>query len=293
MGGFGGSLWGSAGGGAVPPPGTMQAQSYIYLALRRVGHLRPGYQPSPELLNDLLFEWQLLFDKLNAERNMNYSLPSYTYPITGPGSQTGGNGYLVGPTATTAPATDTTAPGGANDWLGPRPESIVQANLVMLNQPQQPVYLPLRSLTTEEWASLSVQQITPISVTSMFYYDPQWPNGVFNVFPPLSAGNSIQLYTFGILNSPTSLTDAYGGPPGYAEMVVRCMSVRAYPLISKHLSVITRSLAELKTEAYEALQEIRGINRPIQHMASDFPGRTRNGGIPDFDRFVYLTGIPY
>ncbi len=278
MPGFGGTLWGSSGSGPVPPPGTLQAQSYIYLALRRCGHLRPGYQPSPELLNDLMMEWMLLFDYLNAEREMNYALPSYTYPVTGPGSQTGGNGYEIGPTAA--------------DWVGPRPESIVQANLVMLNVPNQPVYLPLRSLTTEEWASLSILQIPPISVTSLFYYQATWPNGVFNVFPPLSAGNSIQLYTFGIMDAPTSLTDAYGGPPGYAEMVVRCMAVRAYPLISKQLGTFHRSFAELKTEAYESMQRLRMINRPIQHLSNDYP-QGRHNAIPLFDSFLTATGQPY
>ena len=131
---------------------------------------------------------------------MNYSLQMYKYNITGPGSQTNGNGYQIGPTAI--------------DWVGPRPDSIVWANLVMLNVPSQPVYLPLRSISLEEWASLPIQQIPPISVTSLFYYDPQFPNGVFNVFPPLSAGNQIQLYTFGVLPSPSSLSDIYGGPPG-------------------------------------------------------------------------------
>ena len=290
--GFGGTLWGSSGSGPVPPPGTLQAQSYIYLALRRIGHLRPGYQPSPELLNDLLLEWQLLFDALNMDRNIHYTVPSVQYPITGPGSQTGGNGYLIGPTATTAPATQHTEPGGPNDWLGPRPESIVAANLVMLNVPNQPVYLPLRSITVEAWASLAIKQIPPISVTSLFFYDGKWPNGIFNVFPPLSPGNAVQLFTFGVMQAPTSLTDAYGGPPGYAEMVVCCMAVRAYPLISKHLSFITRDFRELKTEAYAAIKKIQAINRPIQNLKSDFPAR-QNNAIPAFDSFVYLTGQPY
>jgi hypothetical protein len=250
----------------------------MYLALRRIGHLRPGYQPSPELLNDLLLEWQLLFDALNTDRNTYYAIPSVTYPITGPGSQTNGNGYEIGPTAA--------------DWVGPRPESIIQANLVMMNVPNMPVYLPLISLTAEAWASLSILQIPPIQVTSMFWYNPTWPNGTFNVFPPLAPGNSIQLYTFGVLEAPTSLTDAYGGPPGYAEMVVCCMAVRAYPLISKHLSVITRDLRELKTEAYVAIRRVESINRPLQRLGTDFPSR-RNNALPAFDRLLIYTGQPY
>ncbi len=278
MPGFGGTLWGSSGSGPVPPPGTLQAQSYIYLALRRCGHLRPGYQPSPELLNDLMLEWQIMFDAMNADRFAVYRVPMYEYDITGPGSQTNGNGYEIGPTAA--------------DWVGPRPDSILWANLVMLNVPSQPVYLPLRSLTVEQWASLSIQAIPPISVTSLYYYDANWENGIFNVFPPLLAGNKIQLYCIGTLDAPTSLTDAYGGPPGYAELVVSFMAVRAFPLISKHLAVITRSLGELKTEAYSAMQRVKWINRPIQKLSSDYPAAGRNT-IPVHDLLLTYTGYPY
>lgn len=274
---FGGSLWGSSGSGPIPPPGTLQAQSYIYLALRRCGHLRPGYQPSPELLNDLLLEWQLLFDELNVERNMHYAVPTYYYPITGPGSQTGGNGYEIGPTAA--------------DWVGPRPESIIHANLVMLNTPAQPVYVPLRSITAEEWAGLSVLQIPPITVTSLFYYSADWPSGIFNVFPPLSAGNAIQLYCFGILDAPTSLTDAYGGPPGYAEMVVACMAAKAFPLISKSLAVVKTSQARLDRHAYEMKQKLRSINRQLTRMGTDFPSGRANS-CAFYDSFVTWTGNP-
>lgn len=131
---------------------------------------RPGYTPSPELLADGLTEWGMLFDSWSAERTMGFSIPQYVYPVTGPGSQSGGNGYQLGPTAA--------------DWVGPRPESIVRANLEMTSMGAQPVYLPIRMLSAEDWASLSIRQIPGINVTNLAYWEPQFPNGVFNVFPP-------------------------------------------------------------------------------------------------------------
>src|ERR1035437_7538282 len=80
-----------------PSAGNLQAQNFIYMALRKCGQMRPGYTPSPELLADALSEWYTWFDELGAERNSHYSNPVYQYSVTGPGSQTGGNGYTIGP----------------------------------------------------------------------------------------------------------------------------------------------------------------------------------------------------
>jgi hypothetical protein len=275
---FGGALWGTPGTNPIPV-GELQAQSYIYLALRRAGHLRPGYQPSQELLNDSLLEWQILFDELNAERTMNYSIPTQQFVVTGPGSQTGGNGYQLGPTAL--------------DWVGFRPESIVRANCVMTNQGPQPVYIQMQPLSAEQWASLAIQQIPGINVTTFYYWDPQYPNGVFNVFPPL-IGNSIQIYSWGVLQAPSSLSDIYSGPPGYAEMVVCCLAERLHPIISKELNIHPVSLQMLRGKAHAAREKIRHVNRPTPKLGTDFAGR-RNGGATDgfYDSFVTDAGIPY
>ena len=115
------------------------ASAVLYQAFRKIGQLRPGYTAPPELLADGLVEWANFFDECGAERNTHYSNPYYQHAITGPGSQTLGNGYLIGPSATTAPATATTLAGTANDWNQPRPVSILRANLVLTNGAGSPV----------------------------------------------------------------------------------------------------------------------------------------------------------
>jgi hypothetical protein len=277
MGLFGeGTLWGGgAPAGQVPIPGQMPASQFIYLALRRVGHLRPGYKPGPEMNADALLEWQLLFDELGNQRNAQWSNPVYQYTVSGPGHQTGGNGYEIGPTA--------------RDWVGPRPDSIIRANCVLLNVGTQPVYIPLRPLTQEEWAGLSILQIPPITVTSMFWYDPQWPNGVFNVFPPLNQ-NAIQIYQQGILDAPKTIDDNYSAPPGYSEAIIRSLAARLQPLVTREVCIHPRSQAELNGSALMAWQEIASINRPLQTQALDMLTPSNREGF--YDRFVTLTGNP-
>jgi hypothetical protein len=265
-------------------------QAVIIQALRKLGQVRAGYTPPPELLADGLNEWITLFDEWATDRTMGFSIPTYVYPVLGPGSQSSGNGYLLGPTATTALATPTTNAGGANDWNGPRPPIIVRANLKFTSGTGQPVYIHLRPISAEEWAGLSIRVITAINVTNVFYWDPQFPNGVFNVFPPLS-GNAIELFCSQALAAPATLATAYSAPPGYLDAVIKSLAERLWSMIPSSVCPNKRSPEWLAGSAYEACQKIQMLNRPIPMLASDFP---RAGGGPGgfYDSNVTNTGLP-
>lgn len=258
------------------PGGLLPARQWLYLALRKCGQLRPGYTASPELLADGLSEWGMVFDSWAAERTMGFSIPQYVYTVTGPGSKSGGNGYDVGPTAT--------------NWVGPRPESIVRANLVMTNVGPQPVYIPLRPISAEEWASLAIRQIPAINVTSVFYYDPQFPNGVFNVFPPLN-GNSIELFTWPSFAVPASLDAAYSAPSGYMDAVIYSLAERLWPMCTKDALLHRVTELSLAAKAHAAREKVRLVNRPIPTLKSDFGAGKKPAGY--YDSFVSQTGIPY
>lgn len=239
--------------------------------------MRPGYVVSPELLADGLVEWGSLFDSWAAERTMGFSIPSAVYPVTGPGSQTQGNGYQIGPTAL--------------DWVGPRPESIVRANLVMTNVGPQPVYIQIPMISVEEWASLAQRVIPAINVTSMAYYDPQFPNGVFNVFPPLN-GNSVELYYWQALATPASLGTAYSAPPGYRDAVILSLAARLWPMCTKNMLANKSPHAYLLGKAYEACQKVRAVNRPVPRLRNDSPAGSKQGS-GFMDSNVRWVGEPY
>lgn len=255
---------------------VLLASDFLYMALRRLGHLRPGYTASPELLADGLNEWQLMFDELNTGRTNQYSNPDFVYPVTGPGSQTNGNGYQIGPTAA--------------DWVGPRPTAIIRANLVQTTVGPQPVYIPIKPISQEQWAALAIRQIPAVNITSVFWYDPQYPNGVFNVFPPLN-GNSIEIFQWGVLSVPATLGTSYSGPPGYAAMVAAGLAERLYYLVPKMLMPEKGPYQLIASKAKYALDQLRRLNRPLNPLPNDFGG----GGQPDgfYDSFVTYTGEPY
>lgn len=318
------------------------AQDYISLAFRVCGQMRPGYTLPPEMLAEGLTEWGSLFDSWAAERTMGFSIPQYVYPVTGPGSLQGGNGYSIGPiftfTGTTAigfatvtalsntlgliagqvvtgtgiPANTTiasidsatqitlsslaTAAGSVTisvipDFVGPRPDSIVRANLIMTNVGPQPVYIPIRMISAEEWAALGIRQIPSINVTSIAYYDPQFPQGVFNVFPPLN-GNSLEFFTWSPFATPTSLTQTYSAPPGYQDAVVYSLAERLWPLCTRDFMPRRNTQQWLSGRAYEACQKVRMVNRDIPTLRSEAPGgRSTKGGFMDSD--VRWIGEPY
>lgn len=261
----------------------MTAQDLIYQALRKCGQMRPGYVPSPELLADGFNEWLMMFDSWNAERTLNYTMPDYVYPVTGPGHGTtgnnnsfGGTGYQIGPTAV--------------DFVGPRPVAIARANLILTNVPNTPARIPLSQISMEEWMAIAVVQFTATNVTTTFAYDPQFPNGVIWIWPPLN-GNSLEIFEWGQLTPPAALGSTYSAPPGYWDAIVWSLAARFWPLCTKDLMPKKFSLAYLTGNAKIARDKIKAVNAPMPRMGCDFRGNRSNVGTADLD--LLLTGRPY
>ena len=261
------------------------AQDYIYQAYRCCGQMRAGYMPSPEMLDDGLNQWFLFFDGLNARRTSNFTMPDYVFPILGPGHGTTGNGqtfsgsgYQIGPTS--------------QDFVvQARPPAIVRANLYYTaSNAGQPTRLPLSPLSMEEWMNIAVIQLTPINVATIFAYDPQWPNGVIWVWPPLN-GNSLELFTWGTLIPPATLTTAYNAPPGYGDLVVYNLAMRLLPYCTKQLYEERRSEQWIRGQAELARQRIAAVNAPSPRLRNDFRGGCGGSGNADWQ--LLLTGIPY
>src|SRR5208282_1362138 len=263
---------------------SVTAQSVIVQALRKVGQMRPGYVPAPELLTDCLIEWQTLVDGWNAKRTLGYTMPDYIYPVTGTGhgstgnSQTfGGCGYQIGPTAT--------------DFVGPRPVAIARMNLLLTtSSPTMPARIPIAQISMEEWMDIPVLQMTAVSVAMVFAYDAQFPNGVIWVWPPLNA-NSLEIFEWGQLAAPVNLSDAVTLPPGYNAAIVWSLAELFWPFVTHDLAFHKVSLQYMAGKAKLAREAIEAINAPMPRMSCDFQsGRPRVGG-GGLD--TILTGRPY
>ena len=264
----------------------MTCQQYIYQALRKCGNMRPGYTPQPELLADCYTELLSMYDSANAERTLNYSMPDYVFPVTGPGhgstgngQQFGGTGYQIGPTAL--------------DFVTPfRPVAIVRINLYMTSvSPSSPTRIPLSPISMEEWMQIAVIQMPAVPVTVVAAYDPQWPNAVIWVWPPLN-GNSLEIFTWGQLIPPQDYTtDQLSAPPGYWDAVVWTLAERIYGFCTHDIMPQKRDIAWIRGQAYMARDKIRAINAPNPRLISDFDSGPKTAGACDWG--LLLTGEPY
>jgi hypothetical protein len=178
------------------------------------------------------------------------------------------------------------------DFVGPRPTAIIRANLVYQATSGPPTRIPLSPVSAEEWASINVLQLTPINVTTVFYYEPAWPFGIIWCWPPLNA-NSLEFFTYGFLNPPITVSDPMQYPPGYQDAIIFTLAERLWPMCTLDVLVHKYPLALLRTDAYKARVELRNLNKPMPRMRNDMGtgGMSRNAGVCDWT--LLLTGVPY
>lgn len=174
----------------------------------------------------------------------------------------------------------------------PRPEAIIRANLWMNStSPTSPSRLPLSPVGVEQWANIWVLALTPINVTTVYYYDPQYPQGVLNLWPPLN-GNSIEIFTWGFLTPPASLTTIMNVPPGYGDVISYGLAYRMWPMVTKDILIHKMSQESIGGKAMAARDKVRVVNAPQPRLVNDFGG-SRNVGVGVSDWGLLLAGIPY
>ncbi len=176
-------------------------------------------------------------------------------------------------------------------FTSPRPEAIVRMNLLLTSaNPQQPSRIPLAPMSAEEWANIPVVQFNASNVATSFYYDPQFPQGVINVFPPLN-GNALEIFTWGFLTPPATLTQTYSAPPGYAEVVIWNLAKELWPLATNQVMVNKVPFQYICGQAALARDRVKRVNAPSPKLRNDFGGTMRSnaGGVSDWA--LILTGV--
>lgn len=177
------------------------------------------------------------------------------------------------------------------DFVGPRPESIIRMNLYMTStSPTAPTRIPLAPVSAEQWANINVLQITAVNVTTVYYYDPQYPCGVINVWPPLN-GNSLEIFTWGFLTPPVSLDTLMQIPPGYADVITWTLAQRLWGLCTNSVVPNKLPLSYIAGQAKLARDRVKAVNAPMPKMINDFSSRSSNVGTCDWQ--LLLTGNPY
>ena len=194
--------------------------------------------------------------------------------------------------STPATANGTVTVTGTPDFVAPRPDVIVRVNLYLTTaNPSQPTRIPLRQISMEEWLNIPVIDLPPINVATTFAYDPQYPNGVLWVWPPLN-GNSLEIFTWGQLAPPLSLSAAYSAPPGYAEVIIWELAKAMYGMATRDVWIHKMPFQYIAGQAAIAKAAVKAVNAPMPRLRNDFSGGS-GGGANTSDWDLLLTGVPY
>jgi hypothetical protein len=220
----------------------MTANDVINTALRRINSIQTGENPTNAesqaallSLNDMLDSWQ-------TERLMIYSIQRQVFSLNA-GQQT----YKVGP-------------GG--DFNIPRPSRIERYGIINVQNPGQPMEIPLEPLTEAQWQRIPVKNVS--STVPLQVWDDNgfpWRNLNYWTIPSVSVGAT--LYTWALLGSFVDLATDYVFPPGYADALKWNL---AYRLASEFGGFMPPQVPAM---ALESRARIKAMNTPLIDLRCD------------------------
>jgi hypothetical protein len=234
------------------------AQDFVTRTLRHCAQLRPGYVAGPELMADVLSEWNALWADWSLDRRMAPTVPATVYPLAGSGYLGNGRDYEIGP--------------GAADFNGLRPIKILKANLLLDVTPTS--RLPLDVLPWRDYGDISVLTVPPTTVTTSVYYEPAFPIGILHFWPPITAGPKFEFWTDGVLVPPATLATTVSFPPGYENATVFSLAEKCQYLVTKEMGKVNPKIAGW---ALHARQWIRNANASNPKCVTDFQSHHGRG----------------
>lgn len=239
------------------PLSSPTALDVISSALRLIGVLGSGEVPSAEEANDSLRVMNDMIDSWNAERLMIYNIQRLLFSLT-PLQQN----YTCGP-------------GG--DFDIPRPSQIDSFGIISLNNPAQPLELPMEMMNLQEFQLLPVKNIQ--STLPLYVYDDQaFPlrNLFFWVIPTQAV--QVAIYPWASLSAPADLTTVMAFPPGYAKAFRYNLAVdlaAEFPVVPANVLTIVSAIAA------QSKGIIKSANIPKLYLYCD-PAIRGQGGYYDW-----------
>lgn len=237
----------------------MTGNDLIASSLRLIGVLASGEVPSADEANDALTILNQMIDSWTAERMMIFTLNINEFVLTA-GQQV----YTLGV--------------GGNFNIA-RPARIERMGIVSLNNPAQPLELPLEMLTDQQWAAIPVKVISS-SLPQKVYDDGAFPlrNLSFWCIPNVQV--KTRIYGWATLAQFPDLVTDITFPPGYLKAIRYNLAVDLAPEFGVvELNPITASIAVTSKAT------IKSQNAPLVDSYCD-PAVVS----PDKKIFNWLTG---
>lgn len=233
----------------------MTALDIISSALRLDGILASGEVPNAAEAQDALVVLNDLVDQWNAERLMIFTISRQVFSLVS-GQQT----YTMGL-------------GG--DFNVVRPAKIELVSIINLQNPSQPMELPLTILNEAGWSNIPVKNI--LSSLPMSVWDGgEFPLRNLSYWPIPNVLVQTAIYSWVPLTSFTSLTTDLTFPPGYAKAIRYNLAVDLAPEYGKTVSEVVAAQAVL------AKSVVKSINIPTYELVADPALINPQGGYYDW-----------
>lgn len=150
---------------------AITANDIITGALRLCSSVTPGEPiPGDEINNGLI----RLNSMLAAWSTQQYKIPFRSVDVIP--TVIGKNSYTIGQS-------------GSPDFNSVRPDTVTNQWLTDLTNPSMPLNFPLQYYTKEQYDAINLQDIQ--AIPRFLYYDPQFPNGIINIYPTSSSTNYV------------------------------------------------------------------------------------------------------
>lgn len=220
----------------------MRAVDLIQSSLRLIGVLASGETASGAEASDALAILNDMIDSWQTERLMIFTTSRLTFSLIS-GQQT----YTVGT--------------GGN-FNTPRPIRITQAGIISLNNPAQPLEIPIEYLTTPQWAAIPVKNIQSALPTKV-YDDGAFPLRNLSYWPIPNTAVDTAIYPWVALTSFADLTTDYTFPPGYTKALRYNLAIDLAPEYGMNLP------PEVAAQAIASKAAVKSINSPLIDLLCD------------------------
>jgi hypothetical protein len=177
-------------------------------ALKKLGVLATGENPSAQEQTDVLGALNMMIDSFSLERLFIPAILRESFSLVA-GQQT----YQMG--------------SGAPDFNTVRPQKITNA-LVQAYGVNPVAELPMRIINKDEYASIIVKSIQS-TIPICLYNDNAYPYCNLSIWPVSSVVTPMILYSQKQLSDFAAATSAVSLPPGYLELLIYNLAVRIAP----------------------------------------------------------------
>ena len=243
----------------------MTAYDLIRSSLRLINALASDEPLNVSDANDALVTFNQMVDSWNADRLAIFTTRTDDFPFVGNQQD-----YTLGT-------------GGNFDM--PRPARIDSMSTIILDNPSNPVEIPLISYTVDQWQNQVPVKAVSSSFPQIYYDTGDFPLRTIKFWPyPNTSQNKVRIYSWQALAQPATLQTDVAFPPGYAEAFRYNLALRLAPEYSG--SPVS---ALVQQTAIESLARVKTMNAPELLLCSDL--------VPSVDSDqqyrAEMFGIPY